>query len=108
MPKLNRAREDFFNVLTHQAGTILSAAAASILIIIVVLNGSVIEIMATSIVGFIPVLLYPAYTNYHAFSSLKYKRILQQIDHLCVYLTPFGTYLFWPEAPFSFFNFYLI
>ncbi|NMH29345.1 PAQR family membrane homeostasis protein TrhA [Flavobacterium silvaticum] len=92
MTKLNRPREEFFNVLTHGTGAILSIAAASVLIAIAALRGSAMEIVAASIFGFSLILLYSASTIYHAISSLRYKRIFKRLDHLCIYILIAGTY----------------
>lgn len=92
MAKLNRRREEFYNVLTHGAGAVLSMAAASMLIVASALRGGTMEILASAVFGLSLILLYSASTVYHAISSLKYKRIFQRIDHLCIYVLIAGTY----------------
>lgn len=92
MPKPNRRREEYFNVLTHGTGALLSTVAATALIWFAAVHGKAMDIIAASIFALTLILLYAASTIYHALSSLKWKRIFQRIDHLCIYLLIAGTY----------------
>lgn len=92
MYKPNRRNEEFWNVVTHGAGAILSMIAATVLVVVSALRGSVIDIVAAGVFGFSLVLLYSASTIYHAMWKLRWKRLFQRIDHLCIYLLIAGTY----------------
>ena len=50
------------------------------------------HLAASLVFGVSLVLLYSASTIYHAVYSLKWKRIFQKIDHLCIYVLIAGTY----------------
>ncbi|WP_290838927.1 hemolysin III family protein [Flavobacterium sp.] len=92
MLKPNRRREEFWNVITHGTGAVLSVVAAIVLIVVAALHGGKMEILASAIFGTSLVLLYSASTIYHAMWKLRWKRMFQRIDHLCIYLLIAGTY----------------
>lgn len=90
--KRNRAKEEFWNVMTHGLGALLSVIAAVLMVAYSALNGSFIDIAASGTFGLTLILLYGASTLYHANTRLRWKRLFQQIDHLCIYLLIAGTY----------------
>ncbi len=92
MPKRNRKREEFWNVLTHGAGAALSVAAMVLLIVYSALNGSAMHLIVSIVFGVSLVLLYSASTIYHAMSKLRWKRLFRLIDHLSIYILIAGTY----------------
>lgn len=92
MLKPNRRKEEFWNVITHGTGAVLSLFAATTLIAVAALHGGAIDVLAASIFGSTLILLYSASTIYHAMWKLKWKRLFQRIDHLCIYLLIAGTY----------------
>lgn len=92
MPKKNRKREEFLNVLTHGTGAILSVAALVIMIIYSVYRGTATHLAASLIFGISLVVLYSASTIYHAMVKLKWKRFFRLIDHLSIYILIAGTY----------------
>lgn len=92
MPKKNRKSEEFWNTLTHGAGAVASIAALVLLVVYSALYGTAMHVVASVIFGVSLVLLYTASTMYHAAWKLRWKRILQKIDHLCIYILIAGTY----------------
>ncbi|GGB81527.1 hemolysin III [Flavobacterium suaedae] len=92
MPKKNRKREEFFNVLTHGTGAILSVAALVIMIVYSIYRGTATHLAASLVFGISLVLLYSASTIYHAMVKLKWKRLFRLIDHLSIYVLIAGTY----------------
>ncbi|MDV6167425.1 hemolysin III family protein [Flavobacterium sp. DG1-102-2] len=92
MPKKNRKREELWNVITHGTGALLSVAALIALLIFSMLKGTKMHLAASLVFGISLVLLYSASTIYHAVYKLKWKRIFQRVDHLCIYVLIAGTY----------------
>ncbi len=92
MPKKNRKSEEFWNTLTHGAGAVLSVAALVLLVAYSALYGTTMHVVASVIFGSSLVLLYSASAIYHAAWKLRWKRILQKVDHLCIYILIAGTY----------------
>ncbi|MBD3582482.1 PAQR family membrane homeostasis protein TrhA [Flavobacterium selenitireducens] len=90
--KRNRAKEEFWNVATHGLGALLSIVAAVFMFVFSWRNGSAIDLVASGVFGFTLILLYSASTVYHAMTRLRWKRLFQRIDHLCIYLLIAGTY----------------
>lgn len=92
MLKRNRAKEEFWNVVTHGLGALLSMVAAIFMIAFSLKDGSTLDVVASGIFGLTLILLYSASTIYHAMTKLRWKRLFQRIDHLCIYLLIAGTY----------------
>lgn len=92
MLKKNRRQEEFWNVITHGAGAILSVVALIVLALFTTIKGTKTDLAAAVIFGVSLVLLYTASTIYHAAHRLKWKRIFRKIDHLCIYVLIAGTY----------------
>jgi len=92
MAKKNRKREELWNVITHGAGAVLSAAAFVLLVLYAAYNGTAMHIAAAIVFGLSLLLLYTASTIYHYVATLRLKRIFQKIDHLCIYVLIAGTY----------------
>lgn len=92
MPKKNRKQEELWNTLSHGAGAILSVAALAAMVIYSAIHGTAMHLAASVVFGTSLILLYSASTAYHAAWKLKWKRILQRIDHLCIYVLIAGTY----------------
>lgn len=92
MSKKNRKQEEFWNVITHGAGALLSVAALILLAGFAAFRGTKTDLAAALVFGISLVLLYSASTIYHAMYKLKWKRIFQRIDHLCIYILIAGTY----------------
>lgn len=92
MAKRNRRQEEFWNVITHGTGALLSVAALIVLAAFAAFKGNALDIAAALIFGTSLVLLYSASTIYHAAYKLKWKRIFRKIDHLCIYILIAGTY----------------
>lgn len=92
MAKKNRKSEELWNTVTHGAGAVLSVAALISMLVISILKGTPMHVAASIVFGLSMILLYTSSTIYHAVSTLKWKRILKQIDHLCIYVLIAGTY----------------
>jgi len=92
MQKKNRKQEELWNVITHGTGALLSVAALVLLVFFSAFKGTKMDVAASLVFGASLVLLYSASTIYHAVYKLKWKRIFQRIDHLCIYVLIAGTY----------------
>ncbi len=90
--KRNRRKEEFWNVLTHGAGAILSIAALALMLSFSFLHGTALDIAVSLVFGASLVMLYTASTVYHAVSTLRQKRFYKRADHLCIYILIAGTY----------------
>lgn len=90
--KRNRRKEEFFNVITHGTGALLSLMALMAMAYICAARGTQMQFAATLIFGLSLITLYTASTIYHAMTRLRWKRIFQIVDHLCIYLLIAGTY----------------
>ncbi|MBT8219083.1 MAG: hemolysin III family protein [Bacteroidia bacterium] len=85
-------KEEFWNVLTHAFGIVLSVAALSFLVIYSSLYLTVWHIVSYSIYGASLVLLYSASTAYHSSKNPKIRHRLNIFDHSAIYLLIAGTY----------------
>ena len=92
IPKRNRKREEWFNVLTHGTGALLSVFALIALVYFSAIRGTRMQLTASIIFGISLFTLYTASTIYHAMTRLRWKRLFQTVDHLCIYLLIAGTY----------------
>ena len=92
MAKRNRKSEELWNVVTHGTGAILSIVALVIMVIYSAYHGTFMHIAVSVIFGSSLVLLYSASTVYHWAWKLRWKRLLQRIDHLCIYILIAGSY----------------
>jgi len=93
MAKRNRKSEELWNVVTHGTGAILSIVALIVMVVYSIYHkGTIMHIAASVIFGTSLVLLYSASTIYHWAWTLRWKRLLQRIDHLCIYLLIAGSY----------------
>lgn len=92
MPKKNRKKEEFYNVITHGLGVILSVVALILMITYSAVSGNAIAIVSSFIFGLSLITLYSASTVYHAVYKLRWKKICQRIDHLSIYILIAGTY----------------
>lgn len=92
MVKRKRKNEELINILTHGVGAILSVAALVLLLVYSAINGSAIHIISSVVFGVSLILLYSASTIFHSMKKLKWRRIFQKVDHLCIYLLIAGTY----------------
>ena len=92
MPKKNRKSEELWNTITHGAGAVLSVAALAAMVLYSVIKGTTLHLTASVVFGISLILLYTASTVYHAAYKLRWKRMLQRIDHLCIYILIAGTY----------------
>ncbi|MDP9955911.1 hemolysin III [Epilithonimonas hungarica] len=92
MPKKNRKKEEFYNVITHGVGAILSLIALILMITYSAISENVVAIACSLVFGLSLITLYSASTIYHAVYKLKWKKICQRIDHLSIYILIAGTY----------------
>lgn len=92
MIRRKRKKEELINVITHGLGAVLSVAALILLVVYSAINGRLINVVSSVVFGVSLILLYAASTIFHAMKRLKWRRIFQKIDHLCIYLLIAGTY----------------
>jgi len=79
------------NSISHLLGVFFSVAATSILVTMAYMKGDISKIVGMSIYGSMTTLLYVASTLYHSVRGPA-KRVLQQLDHVSIYLMIAGTY----------------
>ncbi|MXN90251.1 hemolysin III family protein [Flavobacterium sp. Sd200] len=92
MAKKNKKSEELWNVITHGTGAILSVIALVLMLAYTICCGSTMHIAACTVFGISLILLYSASTIYHWAWKLRWKRLMQRIDHLCIYILIAGTY----------------
>lgn len=85
-------KEELFNSITHFFGFLLSLIGFVYLMILSIETANSWYIISSSIYGATLVLLYAASTYYHSCQTLNQKRILQIVDHACIYLLIAGSY----------------
>jgi hemolysin III len=84
--------EEFANTITHGFGLLLSIAGFVFLVVLASINGDFWYITSSVVYGFSLVVLYAASTVYHSETSPEAKRILQIVDHCCIYVLIAGSY----------------
>lgn len=92
MPKRNRKLEERINVATHGLGTLLSVMALLSMLYVLDMGHGRAALGSVLLFGGGLIALYAASTIYHAMTRLRYKRMFQTVDHLCIYLLIAGTY----------------
>lgn len=88
--------EELANCVTHGVGLALSLAGLVALVALAWANGDALHVASVSVYGASLVTLYAASTLYHGAREERAKRLLQVLDHCCIYLLIAGTY-----TPFS-------
>ncbi len=84
--------EEVANAITHGFGLALSVVGFAVLVILAVLSGDGWFLTGSIVYGVSLVVLYAASTSYHTVIHSKRKRMLQLLDHCCIYLLIAGTY----------------
>jgi hemolysin III len=84
--------EEFANTITHGFGLVLSIAGFVFLVALASLKGDFWYILSSVLYGLSLVILYAASTFYHSATSPEEKRILQIVDHCCIYVLIAGSY----------------
>ncbi len=85
-------REELFNVISHGAGALLSAASLVILVITALRKGDAWHVVSFSLFGASLLLLYSASTLYHRFPAGKAGNLLARLDHSAIFILIAGTY----------------
>lgn len=88
--------EEFANTLTHGFGLLLSVAGFVFLVVLASIKGDFWHIASGVLYGLSLVILYAASTFYHSAVSIEQKKVLQIVDHCCIYVLIAGSY-----TPFS-------
>ncbi|HEY0429318.1 MAG TPA: hemolysin III family protein [Pyrinomonadaceae bacterium] len=89
---LTSSVEEIANTITHGFGLVLSLVGFVFLVAMASVRGDVWNIASSVVYGLSLVILYGASTLYHGATEPKFKRILQVVDHCCIYLLIAGTY----------------
>jgi hemolysin III len=84
--------EEIANTITHGFGLVLSLVGFVFLVVMASIKGDGWHIASSVVYGSSLVILYGASTFYHGATDPKAKRILQIVDHCCIYLLIAGTY----------------
>lgn len=84
--------EELANTLTHGFGLLLSVAGLAFLVALAIGNGDFWYILSSVMYGMSLVILYAASTLYHGATTPERKRILQIVDHCCIYILIAGSY----------------
>ena len=92
MRNKNRKREEFYNVVTHGIGAILSIIAIILMSISAINSDSYIIFFSCLVFGLSLFMLYSSSTIYHASTTLRRKRFWKRMDHLSIYLLIAGSY----------------
>ncbi|MBS1796259.1 MAG: hemolysin III family protein [Acidobacteria bacterium] len=91
--KLNELTvEEFANTITHGFGLLLSVAGFIFLVVMAGIRGDFWYLTSSILYGLSLVILYAASTVYHGATSPKQKKILQLVDHCCIYVLIAGSY----------------
>jgi hemolysin III len=85
-------KEEYFNVISHGIGLLLSIPATVLLIVYSSLYGTVWHVVSFSIYGATLITLYLASTLYHNAKNEALKKKLNVFDHSSIYLLIAGTY----------------
>lgn len=85
-------REELANRLTHGLGIAFSVVGLVLMVVFSARFGDAWQVVSTAIFGTTLVLLYSASTLYHSFDHEATRRLLQKIDHACIFLLIAGTY----------------
>ncbi len=86
------SNEEFWNVLTHGLGLVLSIPALVLLVVFASLNETVWHIVSYSIYGSTLVMLYLASTLFHASRKKEIRLKLNIFDHVSIFFLIAGTY----------------
>jgi hemolysin III len=84
--------EEVANCATHGVGLALSLAGLAALVLLAWSDGGALRVACASVYGASLVALYLASTLYHGARSPRARRLLQVLDHCCIYLLIAGTY----------------
>ncbi len=84
--------EEFANTLTHGFGLLLSIAGFVFLVALASVHGDFWYVASSVLYGLSLIVLYAASTVYHSETSPEAKRILQIVDHCCIYVLIAGSY----------------
>jgi hemolysin III len=90
--KTYEPREEFWNVLTHGFGLLLSIAALVFLVVFSSLYQTVWHVVSFSIYGASLVILYFASTTYHMAKRPSLRARLNIFDHAAIYVLIAGSY----------------
>ncbi len=81
-----------FNSITHLIGSALSFMGFCALLTVSIQHRDPWMIASFSIFGFTLVLLYTMSTLYHSFYPPEFKKLVQKMDHVSIYLLIAGSY----------------
>ncbi|RXZ84303.1 hemolysin III family protein [Paenibacillaceae bacterium] len=84
--------EEVANAVTHGIGAVLSIAALVLLIVFASIKGTAWHVVSFTIYGVAMLMLYSFSTLLHSFPAGKVKRVLEVMDHSCIYIFIAGTY----------------
>lgn len=84
--------EEIVNSLTHGLGVLFGVSASTLLIFFASQQDDIYLTVGCAIFGFTVVLLYSTSTLYHSLRGEKWKRWMQVLDHVAIYLLIAGTY----------------
>lgn len=84
--------EEIANGVTHGVGALLSVAALVILVVFAALRGNALHVVSYGVFGASLIILYTMSALYHSVTNPRAKRILEILDHSCIYILIAGTY----------------
>jgi hemolysin III len=88
----NLTIEELANTITHGFGLLLSIAGFIFLVVMASLYGDFWYILSSILYGSSLVILYAASTFYHGATHPERKKVLQIVDHCCIYVLIAGSY----------------
>lgn len=86
-------KEEVANSITHGLGVIFSIIGLVFLLNKSITQGTCWHIVSCSFYGGSLLLLYIISTLYHAITHPTAKKVFRRLDHICIYLLIFGTYM---------------
>ena len=85
--------EEIFNMVTHIVGGALGVVALTLCVIFAALHHSVWGVVGSAVYGASMIILYTMSSVYHGLKpELTAKKVLQIMDHCCIFLLIAGTY----------------
>ena len=85
-------QEEILNAVTHGLGLLGCIGGTVVLLVLAAQRGTGWQILGVSVFGGALVLLYGVSTSYHSAWSVRWKRVLQVVDHMSIFALIAGSY----------------
>lgn len=84
--------EEIFNSVSHGVGSLFGIVGTSVMVTVSVIMYDTRAVVASAIYGATLIIMFTMSTLYHAIPFPRVKRVMQILDHDCIYLLIAGTY----------------